>query len=390
VTCIESSDSRDLDIHSQPPPAIIEELRVDGKPRIPEASKTGYIASSRGEAVGQTPQLVIEPGRHQLEFRFTGLSLAAPDRARFKYTLEGLDKGWVEPTAERVATYNSVPPAQYRFRLLACNSDGVWSSGEAVLALTIRPHAWETWWFRGAALSGLLLAVGAGVWSVERRRTRQRLAILERQQAVERERARVARDLHDDLGAGLTEIGLLGALAKRSNAPQERVQDHLGHITDKAREMVTSLDEIVWSLNPKYDSLASLSRYFCEYAQQFLQLAPIRCRLEVDENLPACAVTSEQRHHLLLAFKEVLTNVVKHANATEVHIGITVLNETLTIAVSDDGQGLRNGTPVEGAEGFGNLSRRMEQLGGSCRIESSVGNGTTVRLSLFLPKARLK
>lgn len=386
VTCIQSKDSRDLDIHSQPPPAVIEELRVDGKLRMPEGSRSGYISATGGNSSGDTPRLVIEPGRHQLEFRYTGLSLAAPDRARFKYALEGLDKNWVEPTSERVATYNSVPPGEYRFRLLACNSDGIWSPAEAALALTIRPHAWETLWFRSAALSGLLLAVGAGVWGVERRRTQQRLAVLERQQAVERERARVARDLHDELGAGLTEIGLLGALAKRSNAPQERVRDHLGHITDKAREMVTSLDEIVWSLNPKYDSLASLSRYFCEYAQQFLQLAPMRCRLEVGENLPACALSSEQRHHLLLAFKEVLTNVVKHAKATEVHIAITAVNETLTITVSDDGQGLPAAAPAEGSDGFGNLSRRMEQLGGDCRFESAPGSGTTVRLSLSLPK----
>jgi signal transduction histidine kinase/ligand-binding sensor domain-containing protein len=385
VTCIQSSDSQDLDIHSQPPPAIIEELRVDGKLRTPEGSKTGYIATS-GQPLGHTPRLVIEPGRHQLEFRYTGLSLAAPDRIRFKYALGGLDKSSVEPTSERVARYNSVPPGEYRFRLAACNGDGVWSTGEASLVLVIQPHAWETWWFRTAALSGLLLAVGAGVWGVERRRTRQRLAVLEREQVIERERARVARDLHDDLGAGLTEIGLLGALAKRSNAPQERVQDHLGHITNKAREMVTSLDEIVWSLNPKYDSLSSLSRYFCEYAQQFLQLAPIRCRLEVDEKLPACALTSEQRHHLLMAFKEVLTNVIKHANASEVRIGISAADGTLTITVSDDGQGVPAGAPAEGAEGFANISRRMEQLGGTCQVASSPGNGTTVRLSMSLAK----
>jgi signal transduction histidine kinase len=150
--------------------------------------------------------------------------------------------------------------------------------------------------------------------------------------------------------------------------------------------MVTSLDEIVWSLNPKYDSLSSLSRYFCEYAQQFLQLAPIRCRLEVDEKLPPCALTSEQRHHLLMAFKEVLTNVIKHANANEVRIGISAADGTLTITVSDDGRGVPAGAPAEGAEGFANISRRMEQLGGTCQVASSPGNGTTVRLSMSLAK----
>jgi signal transduction histidine kinase/ligand-binding sensor domain-containing protein len=386
VTCVQSQDSRDMDINSQPPPAVIEELRVDGKPRMPDGGSAGYIDANLRHSSQKKPRLMVEPGRHQLEFRYTGLSLSAPDRIRFKYKLEGLDKTWVEPTDARVATYNSVPPGEYRFRLMACNGDGVWSASEAAVILTIRPHAWETWWFRSGALCGLLLAVAGGGWSIERRRTRQRLAVLERQQALEHERARVARDLHDELGAGLTEIGLLGALAQRANAPQQRVHDHLGQITGKAREMVTSLDEIVWSLNPKYDSVPSLSRYFCEYAQQFLQLAPLRCRLEVDDTLPACPLSSEQRHHLLLAFKEVLNNVVKHARATEVHIAIAVANGSLTITVADNGLGLPAASPAEGAEGFLNLSRRMEQLGGSCRFDSASGKGTTVRLILPLPK----
>ncbi len=380
---------QDPEGNSDSPPVVIEELRVDGKPRIPQGSKTGFLAASGDSQSAHSPRLAIEPGRHQLEFRYTGLSFSAPDRTRFKYILEGLDKSWIEPTTERVATYNSVPAGEYRFRVTACNSEGIWAPMEVALMLGIRPHAWETWWFRSAVLSALLLAVGGSVWAVERRRTRQRLAVMERQQAIERERARVARDLHDELGAGLTEIGLLGALAKRSNASQERVRDHLGHITDKAREMVTSLDEIVWSLNPKYDSLVSLSRYFCEYAQQFLQLAPVRCRLEVAEDLPECGLTSEQRHHLLMAFKEVLTNVVKHAKATEVRIGLAVLNDSLTVIVADDGRGLPLTAPVEGSEGFANLSRRMEQMGGSCHVESTAGHGTTVRLSLPLPKVSI-
>jgi signal transduction histidine kinase len=178
---------------------------------------------------------------------------------------------------------------------------------------------------------------------------------------------------------------LLGGLAQRSNTTPERVRDHLVHITDKARDMVTSLDEIVWSLNPKHDSLGSLSKYFCEYAQQFLQLTPIRCRMEVAEDLPDCPLTSEQRHHLLLAFKEALTNVVRHAQATEVRLGIAAVNGTLIVTVTDNGQGLAAPANNTGGDGLANLSRRLEQLGGRCEMQSAAGAGTSVRLVLPLP-----
>lgn len=369
VTCLQPGDSGR---NTHPPPVIIEAVRVDGKP---------YELPSAGAAT-----LDIPPGRHQLAIDYTGLSFTDPDRVRFKYTLEGLDRKWTDATETRTATYSSVPAGEYHFRVSARNSDGVWSENEATLGLSIRPHVWETWWFRGAALAGLLAAVGGGVWAYERRRARRRLEIVERQQALERERVRVARDLHDDLGAGLTEIGLLGALARRTNAAPERVQEHLSHITDKAREMVTSLDEIVWSLNPKNDSLASLSRYFCEYAQQFLQLTPIRCRMEVAEDLPDCGLTSEQRHHLLLAFKEALTNVVRHAQAAEVRLGIAVADGTLIVTVKDDGQGLKPAAEAEGIGGLANLSRRLDQIHGRCELQGEPGRGTTVRLILPLPK----
>ncbi len=252
-----------------------------------------------------------------------------------------------------------------------------------------------SWWTLGHTLSVVgvmgLTILGTLVWisqlhrQVEERSRQLATAIrrqehAESQRALESERARVARDLHDDLGAALTEIGLLGGIAQRVNTAPDRVREHLTHITDKAREMVTSLDEIVWSINPKHDSLASLSKYFCEYAQQFLQLTSVRCRLEVAENLPDYSLTSDQRTHLLLAFKEALTNVVRHAGATEVRVGIDVDNGSLIVTVADDGRGWDNGARSPGADGVDNLSRRLEELGGTCQIVTQAGEGTRVRM----------
>jgi signal transduction histidine kinase len=359
---------REVNVNERPPPVVIEELSVDGK--VHQSIKPSQSG------------VVIAPGRHQLEFRYTGLSFTSPERMRFKYQLEGLDNRWIEAGGDRTAAYNSVPAGEYRFRVMACNSDGIWSPANASLQVTVKAHAWETGWFRSAIAAGLLLAVAGSVRAIERRRTRQSLARLERQQALERERERIARDLHDDLGAGLTEIGLLGALAKRSTAGPERIHEHLTHITTRSREMVTSLDEMVWSLNSKHDSLIALSQYFCEYAQQFLQLAPIRCRMEVSEDLPKWMLSSEQRHHLLLAFKEALTNAVRHSRATEVRITIKAVDGSLVLTIADDGQGLPRTRPGAGADGITNLSRRMESLGGRCTVRNVESGGTVVELHL--------
>jgi signal transduction histidine kinase len=272
-------------------------------------------------------------------------------------------------------------------------------SSPASVRILQRP-SWWTFQHTLSVMGAMALAMAAAlVWITQLRhqveeRSRQLATAIHRQEQTERlraleaERARVSQDLHDDLGAALTEIGLLGGLAQRPGAPPDRVRDHLGRITDKAREMVTTLDEIVWSLNPKHDSLLSLSRYFCEYAQQFLQLTPVRCRLEVIENLPDCPLTSDQRHHLLLAFKEALNNLVRHSCATEAHIGIEVRGGLLVVSLADDGQGLEGAPRPAGANGLDNLSRRLAQLGGRCEIFSQNGRGTRVCLILPLPEAR--
>jgi signal transduction histidine kinase len=204
---------------------------------------------------------------------------------------------------------------------------------------------------------------------------------LEQQAAIERERTRMAEDLHDDLGAGLTEIGLAASLAQRQNASPERIQEHLRQVTDKANAMVLALDEIVWAVNPRHDSVVSLSHYFCEYAQHFLKLSSIRCRLEVADNLPAWPLNAEQRHNLFLAFKESLTNVARHAQATEVRIRVQTQAEgTSIIEVEDDGRGITQPSVTSaGADGLGNMVRRIEQIGGCCEIESTPRGGTRVR-----------
>ncbi len=170
----------------------------------------------------------------------------------------------------------------------------------------------------------------------------------------------------------------MASLAQRQNLPLDRVQQHLRQVTDKAREMVTALDEIVWAINPRHDSVISLSHYLCEYAQRFLELTPIRCRLEVTRDLPTCPLNSDQRHSLFLAFKEALTNVARHSQAAEARIKISADANTLTVVVEDDGQGVNTARMGEGADGLSNMRRRLEQIGGRCEFQSAPNQGTRV------------
>ena len=210
---------------------------------------------------------------------------------------------------------------------------------------------------------------------------------VEQQRAVEQERTRLARDLHDDLGGGLTEISMLGFLANDGSIPSERKTGYLQQMTEKARQLVTALDAIVWAVNPRYDSLSSLAAYYSLYAQRFLGLASVQCRLEIADSFPECPLDSTMRHSFFLAFKEALSNVVRHARATEVQLRIKVENDELVVAVADNGCGLQPDATSEcGMDGLENMKARMSALGGQCEIQSVPTRGTTVVFRVSLPK----
>ncbi len=213
---------------------------------------------------------------------------------------------------------------------------------------------------------------------------------VERQRIMEKERTRVAQDLHDELGAGLTEMSLLGSLAGRPDVPAEERGRYLDQLTKSARSLVTGLDEIVWAINPQYDSIGSIATYFSFYAEEFLNLANITCRLQVPESLPKFSLEPQVRHGIFLAFKEALNNVVRHSGASEVTLKIEMVQNQLAISISDHGRGFERGSGNPGSDGLSGMRERLERLGGVCDITSQPGQGTTVefRLNLTVATAR--
>ncbi|MES2476223.1 MAG: ATP-binding protein [Verrucomicrobiota bacterium] len=240
---------------------------------------------------------------------------------------------------------------------------------------------------------GLLLAVA---WVSLLRRTVTRrsneLAVeieeretVERHRALEQERSRMAQDLHDELGAGLTEAGILSSLARNPGIPDKDKAGYLDQLNGLCCSLVTSLDEIVWAVNPRYDSVADLAGYFSLQAQRFLQLAGIDCRLDIDEAITRDPLDSRTRQSILLAFKEALNNTVRHSSATEVRLTVRVEAALLVICLVDDGCGFEPHTgKAPGSDGLRNMEGRILQLGGTCDIESTPGVGTTVRFKIPL------
>ena len=204
---------------------------------------------------------------------------------------------------------------------------------------------------------------------------------------MEQERTRVAQDLHDELGATLTELGMLGTLAKTPALPAADRELYLDKLTNLSRNLVATLDEIVWAVNPKYDSVASLVSYYSLFTQRFLNLAGINCRLKVAETFPPVPLDSRLRHGIFLAFKEALNNAVRHSGASRVLIEMDVVENELKIAVIDDGRGFNPAELTSGSDGLSNMKERMSKVGGCCKITSRQGNGTTVEFGLPLNNA---
>ena len=342
-----------------------------------------------GKKFSDDDGLKIPPGGHQFDFVFTALSFTAPDKVRFRYRLAGFDNGWVEAGDKRAAHYGPLPPGQYQFQVIACNNDGVWNEQGATLALKQLPFFWQTWWFAILAGVAAIIAVAVGVRQAATRSLRRKLEHLKQQRAIERERERIAQDIHDDLGAGLTQIMLQSSLARRESP--EQMQTDLTQVSETARTLVRAMDEIVWAINPENDSLDGLVTYAGKFFQEFTTAANLRCRLDLPPQPPAIALTAETRHNLFLAVKETLNNVVKHSRATEVSFSLKLPPGAFAFVIKDNGVGFTPGNTSGSApaqerlsygHGLRNLARRLEEIGGSFVLTSAPGQGTQVELSV--------
>jgi len=250
----------------------------------------------------------------------------------------------------------------------------------------IRLFFWQTGWFQVTLLTVSALVMLFSVWLMAQLALHKKERLL-----LQRERARIAMDIHDDLGSRMTQLVLHGEVAQSELPAQSGTRSHLDRICQEARDVLSTLDEILWAVNPRRDTLSDFSAYMCGYAQEFLKLTPIQCLFDVESETSDLVLDLPIRRALLMVIKETLNNAVKHSGASEVLLQIKCRGRRLTVVIQDNGKGFDSSSLTRNRNGLNNISQRMSELGGSCLVTSRPAGGCRVEFSLALkpsPKRR--
>lgn len=375
------------------PPVYIESVRVNNGP----LRHLGFARVNRNLPTDFSRKSL--PTVRAVEFEFTSPCLTQPEKARFRYKLEGLDTDWKEGSSLlRRARYGTIPPGNYQFRVEACDADGTWNRAGATFDFLVPTPAWQTPWAISLYVISLVAMVSLSARYVSHRLLRRRLLALEHSEEMSRERMRIAQDMHDEIGSKLARISYLSEGVKtelNGVYSNTRVVDSLAKTS---RDLLRSLDQMVWAVNPRNDTVEQLVVYLCRYATEYFQDTSITCELRVPENLRPAPLSAEVRHNLFLAFEEALTNIMKHSGAERVVVEVLCEKSILQITASDNGKGFdpekleaTNNRKGRVGHGLSGLKARLQSLAGECWIRSAIGQGTTIilRIPLVVPKVHL-
>jgi ligand-binding sensor domain-containing protein/signal transduction histidine kinase len=365
--------------NTNPPPVVIESVAVDGVDLNTNRLSPGWSGSVR-----------LTPANEQLDIHFASLDFSAPKGvqfgARFRYRLQDQAQkereNWTDIATEHVAHFPKLQPGAYTFHVQACNEDGYWNETGASLAIVVEPPFWRKPGFLAAAAVSFIAVLAGTIYLISTAKLKRQLRAAQQKEMVEQERARIARDLHDQLGANLTQITLLGEMAETDKELPGEIEQHAQQICATARDTTRSLDEIVWAVNPSNDTLASLANYACKYAQDYFAMAGVSYRADLPSDLPPTPILPEVRHNVFLAFKEAVNNVVKHARATEAHVKLELVDREFVLSVSDNGRGIGDLSGKNLRNGLKNMRRRLADVHGRCEIVPGPHSGTVVRLTV--------
>ena len=353
-----------------PPPIVITGFQVFNRPVFPESTPGGDGG------------ITLSYRDNFFSFEFAALNYTAPEKNRYAYRLEGFDRDWVNSGTRRYVSYTHLNGGDYVFRVKGSNNDGVWNEEGIALRLHIDPPFYLTWWFLSAAVA----VTGIGTYLSHRLRLTKLLAL-------ERLRTRIASDLHDDIGSGLTRIAVLSDVALRQAGdlrnPGDTGPDGAGSQVSRsitkvgtiARELVDAMSDVVWSIDPRHDSAASLMQRVRVYALELCEAKSIALSFEMTGERNMQGLSPEIMRELLLVAKEAVTNIVRHSGCSTARIRFVVGRKDITLDVEDDGRGFDASSPGAG-NGLTNMSARAAGAGGTFSVHSAPGKGTRLHLSL--------
>ncbi len=334
------------------PPVVITNIQLNGKDTFLYPDAHLRIKNNSGIA-----------------FEFAALNYSNAENNQYRYMLKGGDKNWIDAGGKRFITYSQLSPGTYTFMVMGSNNDGVWNKTPATFTFTVLPPFWRTWWFIGL----LLLFISTSLYLLYRYRLRKALE-------MERLRTRIATDLHDDIGATLSSISMYSEAVKnqlKDKMPQlETVLDKMG---TNSRDMVTSMSDIVWAINPDNDEGEKLIKRMENYAGDICAVKNIRLQFKADDKLQTISLPLEHRKNIYLIFKEAVNNAAKYADAKNIWVQLTLSGKALNLLIKDDGKGFNQATVHKG-NGLKNFGARAKEIKGNIIIDSVAESGTTVSL----------
>lgn len=339
------------------PGAWLEEITVNGKPVNDSIHHFSY-------------------NQNNMRFIVAAPCLVSSRNLRFTFVLKSENSNWQQQSPDNFYSINNLAPGSYTLTVTVSYPGKMYPGKKITYNFSIHPPLWKRWWFRLSV--SLLLA--AFLWALARNYYRRKLAAqkaeAEKKQAIEKERNRISRDMHDDLGSGLTKIAILSEVAKKQLPEPDKAKEQLEKISLSSRELVDNLQDIIWVLNPANDTLESLAAYIREYTLKYFEPFEIKTTFIYPEQFSIRDLSEEKRRNTFLTVKETLHNTAKHAWCNEVTISINEGDHFFTISIKDDGKGFEQEKIRMFANGLKNMQNRVEQAGGEYEIISEPGKGT--------------
>ncbi len=345
------------------PPVYITEMQVFNKPL-----KVSSDDSPLQKSIMNTDIIELTYDVYVLSFEFVALDYVNPDYNNYKYMLVGFDKDWIPSGTRRYVTYSNLKNGEYEFKVKGSNNDGIWNERGSSIKIIIETPFWKAWWFISLVI---ILVIVFIIYFV----TSQFKQIL----AVERLRTKLAADLHDNIGSGLTEIAILSeVLSTRLQHESKDILKSLKMISADSRQIIDKMSDIVWLVNPKRDSLYDLILRLEDNYSELLSQTNISFTSKNLRSLENISLTMEHRQHLFLIFKEGINNCITHGNCTEINLNADVKGKMLNMVLEDNGKGFDTAINAMG-NGLINMMDRAKKIGGDLKIISSAGYGTKIK-----------
>lgn len=331
----------------------------------------------------QTNKITLSHRQNTFSFDFAPVTYQHASECRFEFKLDNYDETWVRSNRANYTRYSKIPPGNYLFSLRVIDATGKVSPFIKTIEIEITRAFWQTTIFKTVG-GAFILFIGWMLfrWYVSRRLKNQKLAF-QKQQAIEKERTRIATDMHDDLGAGLSRIKFLSETIGNKKQKELPIEEEIKKIGEYSREMIDKMGEIVWALNERNDTLADLIAYTRSYAAEYLQGHDIVCEAHTPLYLPPTFITGEMRRNIFLSVKECLHNIVKHSGATKVFFSV-VLNDKMQIVIHDNGKGIDRNDQRAFSNGLTNIEKRMKEIKGKASFKNDKGTKVSLSVPLML------